>query len=139
MFGLSYTDLLMKLSWVTLAVTFIIVEIATFIDCQPLHLYWQVVPDPGTCYKAIKQLVIFGALNIFTDILLIVLPLPALMRVRRDCWALVFRDSIGLQSTDREIERPDSWRYSRWAHFWLLPPSYDYHSTSALLLMAHNK
>lgn len=29
------------------AVTFCGSIISTFVECAPLHLYWQVVPDPG--------------------------------------------------------------------------------------------
>jgi hypothetical protein len=39
--------------------------------------------SPGTCSEALGQLIILGALNIFTDILLIILPFPALFEIRR--------------------------------------------------------
>ena len=37
----------------------------------------------GTCSKGISQLIIFSTLNIFTDLMLIALPLPQLLRVKR--------------------------------------------------------
>jgi hypothetical protein len=39
--------------------------------------------SPGTCSEALGQLIIIGALNIFTDILLIILLFPALFEIRR--------------------------------------------------------
>jgi hypothetical protein len=39
--------------------------------------------NPGTCSEALGQLIILGALNIFTDVLLILLPMPALFEIRR--------------------------------------------------------
>ena len=65
-----------------------------------INLYWQVEPNPGknysrmgskakfwqaslgTFFEALGQLAILEALNIFTDILLIVLPMPALFGIR---------------------------------------------------------
>lgn len=38
---------------------------------------------PGACSKGISQLIIFSTLNIFTDLMLIALPLPHLIRVKR--------------------------------------------------------
>lgn len=89
LFGLSWTGLVMNIYWGILAGTYVVIQVVTFTDCRPLHLYWQVVPDPGTCSEALGQLIILGALNIFTDILLIILPMPALLRVRRTFWACV--------------------------------------------------
>jgi hypothetical protein len=37
----------MKFYWVILVVTYIVAQVVTFVECQPLYLYWQVVPDPG--------------------------------------------------------------------------------------------
>jgi hypothetical protein len=33
--------------WAVLGVTFTVSFIATFIECHPFKLYWQVVPNPG--------------------------------------------------------------------------------------------
>ncbi|KAE9372859.1 hypothetical protein N431DRAFT_505149 [Stipitochalara longipes BDJ] len=69
--------------WAILGVTFTVSFIATFIECHPFRLYWQVVPDPGTCSKGNVQLIVFSVLNMLTDIMLIVLPLPQLIKIRR--------------------------------------------------------
>ena len=42
------SPMVVRLFWATLAVTFIISFIVTFVECHPFQLYWQVVPDPGT-------------------------------------------------------------------------------------------
>ncbi|KAF4634785.1 hypothetical protein G7Y89_g3313 [Cudoniella acicularis] len=81
--GVHHHKIIMKIYWAILGVTYIIVQIAVFTDCRPIYLYWQVVPDPGTCSQAIGELVILGGLNIFTDILLILLPMPTLFRVKQ--------------------------------------------------------
>ena len=93
----------MKVYWVVLAVTYVVVQAVTFVECHPFHLYWQVMPNPGqrpippdfyireinliriigNCTHALLQLSVFVALNIFTDILLIILPMPWLLRMQR--------------------------------------------------------
>ncbi|KAI5841210.1 hypothetical protein BZA05DRAFT_333598 [Tricharina praecox] len=49
------------------------------------HPYGRAIkawPDPGSCVKAQAQLMTMGALNITTDICLMVIPLPLIFRVR---------------------------------------------------------
>jgi hypothetical protein len=81
--GLPWADKVMNLYWAILAATYIVIQVVTFTDCRPIHLYWQVVPSAGTCSQALGQLIILGALNIFTDILLILLPMPTLFSIQR--------------------------------------------------------
>ncbi|KAJ4258645.1 hypothetical protein NW757_003214 [Fusarium falciforme] len=57
-------------------VTYVAVQVTTFSECNPFHLYWQVVPDPGSCAKAQLQLIVVGVLNIVTDVLLLAVPIP---------------------------------------------------------------
>ena len=45
--GLPWPERIMKVYWVILFVTMIPVQVSCFTECHPLHLYWQVVPDPG--------------------------------------------------------------------------------------------
>ncbi|KAL7898160.1 hypothetical protein HDV63DRAFT_32185 [Trichoderma sp. SZMC 28014] len=63
-------------------VTYAAVQILTFVECKPFHLYWQVVPDPGSCVEAQIQLIGLGVLNIVTDFMLIVLPLPTIIKLK---------------------------------------------------------
>lgn len=37
----------MKFYWVVLVVTYLVSQVVTFVECRPLYLYWQVLPDPG--------------------------------------------------------------------------------------------
>lgn len=45
--GLSWTERVMNLYWAILAGTYVVIQVVTFTDCRPLHLYWQLVPNPG--------------------------------------------------------------------------------------------
>jgi hypothetical protein len=42
------------------AASYIVVQVVTFTECRPLHLYWQVNPDPGKCSQAQVQLITLG-------------------------------------------------------------------------------
>jgi hypothetical protein len=42
------------------AVSYVVVQVVTFTECRPLHLYWQVVPNPGNCSQAQVQLITLG-------------------------------------------------------------------------------
>ncbi|KPM43824.1 hypothetical protein AK830_g2811 [Neonectria ditissima] len=86
-----YRRLLMNLRyehitiWSYLAVfaaTYIATQVVTFTECKPFHLYWQVVPDPGDCAKAQVQLIVVGVLNIITDFMLLVLPMPLVISLK---------------------------------------------------------
>ncbi|CAP91563.1 Pc13g04940 [Penicillium rubens Wisconsin 54-1255] len=76
------------------AATYIIVQIVTFTECDPFSHYWMVLPDPGICCRAQLQLIVVsmhssnivvpsGVLNVITDIMLIALPIPILVLVKR--------------------------------------------------------
>ncbi|KAL4872099.1 hypothetical protein BDV12DRAFT_6316 [Aspergillus spectabilis] len=81
--GLPRPEMIVKLYWVILVGSLAAVQGTTFGECRPARLYWQVLPDPGQCVKANTQLVTLVALNITTDALLILLPMPWLLRVRK--------------------------------------------------------
>ena len=60
-----------------LGFTFIAVVIGTLSECHPFSHYWQVVPDPGPrCREGLVQLIVMGACDIFSDVVLIVFPIP---------------------------------------------------------------
>lgn len=64
-----------------LLITFIGVVIGTLAECQPFDHYWQVVPDPGpSCRNGYAQLFVMGICDIITDVVLIIFPLPVLLR-----------------------------------------------------------
>jgi hypothetical protein len=71
---------LVAIQWI-LVVTFVAVVISTFVECQPFHHYWQVMPDPGgQCRQGFAQLITMGACNIITDTLLAIFPIPIILR-----------------------------------------------------------
>ncbi|PGH26495.1 hypothetical protein AJ80_01809 [Polytolypa hystricis UAMH7299] len=67
-----------------LLATFIGIHIASFLECRPFRLYYQVTPSPGSCSKALRQLFAIVFLDIVTNIMLII---PAIL------WLLNFQPS----------------------------------------------
>ncbi|KAI0437877.1 hypothetical protein F4803DRAFT_126011 [Xylaria telfairii] len=65
-----------KLAWITVAITFIGNISLVFLECRPISLYWQVTPDPGTCVQAYGQLLNQTISNTILDILLIIIAYP---------------------------------------------------------------
>lgn len=62
-----------------LAFTFLGVVLATLLECQPFHAYWQVTPDPGPhCRQGWAQLYIMGITDIITDLVLVAFPVAVL-------------------------------------------------------------
>ncbi|KAG0128166.1 hypothetical protein HOY82DRAFT_39465 [Tuber indicum] len=74
--------LLIDITYVTLFLTYVAVVFVTFLECRPFPVYWQMIPDPGRCVQAVAQLVTMGSLNILTDAVLILIPLPLVFRAR---------------------------------------------------------
>ncbi|KAI9375846.1 hypothetical protein BJX61DRAFT_62522 [Aspergillus egyptiacus] len=81
--GLPKPEMIVKVYWFILLGSLVAVQGTTFGECIPSRLYWQVLPDPGDCVNANTQLVTLVALNIATDAMLILLPMPWLLRVRK--------------------------------------------------------
>jgi hypothetical protein len=79
----KWTTKLIRITWVAIPITYIIVILATFLECRPFHLYWQVDPSPGRCVKAYVQLLLQGISNIILDLLLLAISYPLLAAVRQ--------------------------------------------------------
>ncbi|KAL7951405.1 PTH11-type GPCR protein [Trichoderma barbatum] len=62
--------------------TYTVVQVFTFSECKPFHLYWQVLPDPGPCAQAQMQLIVLGVLNIVTDFMLLIMPIPVIFKLK---------------------------------------------------------
>ncbi|KAI5459717.1 hypothetical protein BGZ63DRAFT_360319 [Mariannaea sp. PMI_226] len=86
-----YRRLILNLRWehavvwsycIVFAGTYIAIQVTTFSECNPFYLYWQVVPDPGECAKAQLQLIVVGVLNIVTDTMLLILPIPVVITLK---------------------------------------------------------
>ncbi|KAI9685491.1 MAG: hypothetical protein M1822_004349 [Bathelium mastoideum] len=71
----------LKFIRIFLFATFLATVIADLAECHPFTHYWQVVPDPGPkCRQGFAQLLTMGIADILTDILLIVFPIPIILR-----------------------------------------------------------
>ncbi|PQE05132.1 integral membrane protein [Rutstroemia sp. NJR-2017a BVV2] len=78
----SHERVLVFIRWFLL-VTFIAVIIADISECQPITHYWQVVPDPGAkCRQGYAQLLVMGSVNVLTDLLLVLFPVPIIIGSR---------------------------------------------------------
>lgn len=70
----------MVLRWFLL-LTFLGVVVSTIGECQPFKRYWQVIPDPGPkCRLGYAQLATMGTANVITDLILVSLPIPIIVR-----------------------------------------------------------
>ena len=71
----------LKFIRIFLVITFLATVIADIGECQPFHHYWQVVPDPGPhCRQGFAQLLTMGIADIITDVLLVIFPIPIILR-----------------------------------------------------------
>ncbi|KAI1765707.1 hypothetical protein GGR53DRAFT_256034 [Hypoxylon sp. FL1150] len=81
--GIPWTDRLTKTTWITALLTFIAIVLATFLECRPINLYWQISPDPGQCTRAYVQLLLQCIGNIVIDILLLSIAYPLICLRKR--------------------------------------------------------
>lgn len=68
---------------ILLVVTWVSIVVTVLASCRPLNKMWQIFPDPGpTCYAGVSPILIGVTLagNILTDVYLISIPVPALLR-----------------------------------------------------------
>lgn len=66
-----------------LVVTWVSIVITVLASCRPLNRMWQIFPDPGAiCYAGVSPVLIGVTLaaNVVTDIYLISIPVPVLLR-----------------------------------------------------------
>ncbi|KAL7621712.1 hypothetical protein AAE478_009039 [Parahypoxylon ruwenzoriense] len=81
--GILWADRLTNITWVIVGITFVAVVLATFLECRPIDVYWQVDPDPGHCVRAYVQLLIQGIANIIIDLLLLSIAYPLICLRKR--------------------------------------------------------
>ncbi|CAD6505854.1 BgTH12-01341 [Blumeria graminis f. sp. triticale] len=76
----SHDFFLRSIRWLLL-ITFVIVIIADVSECRSFSGYWQVIPDPGPqCRQGYAQLLSMGTCNIITDLLLVIFPIPIIIK-----------------------------------------------------------
>lgn len=63
-----------------LLATFVAVIVSDLAECRPFSHHWQVLPDPGPhCRQAYGYLLTLAATNVFTDLLLVIFPIPIIL------------------------------------------------------------
>lgn len=68
---------------ILLGVTFMAVIIGTLAECRPFSHYWRVVPDPGpSCRQMPAQFIILATTHGFTNLALVVFPIPMIFQSR---------------------------------------------------------
>ncbi|KAI0190848.1 hypothetical protein F4808DRAFT_398806 [Astrocystis sublimbata] len=72
----NWVAMVVKITWGLVAISYVANVLTVFLECQPITLYWQVTPDPGTCVKAWGQLYAQTISNIVLDVLLIAIAYP---------------------------------------------------------------
>lgn len=63
-------------TWVFIGLSYVGVVLATFLECRPFSLYWQVYPNPGSCIKEYVQITLQAVTNIIIDLILMGISLP---------------------------------------------------------------
>ena len=77
-----YERIVSAFRWFLLA-TLLSVAISTIGECHPLNRAWQIIPDPGpACRLGYGQLATMGTTNIIADLILVVLPIPIIIKSR---------------------------------------------------------
>ncbi|QSS52426.1 hypothetical protein I7I53_08053 [Histoplasma capsulatum var. duboisii H88] len=73
-----------RLSYVILGLTYIMVALCLVLPCRPIKRYWQINPDPGNiCQPTISKISVLIVVipNVLTDVYLLSIPLPLLWKV----------------------------------------------------------
>ncbi|OAX79927.1 hypothetical protein ACJ72_05748 [Emergomyces africanus] len=83
--ALLWPNHILSASLALLAVTFVLVQVISFSECSPFHLYWQVEPTPGSCVKIILHSFVHTIANALTHLFLVAIPLPWAFQKR---WSL---------------------------------------------------
>ncbi|KAJ5903314.1 hypothetical protein N7504_005697 [Penicillium tannophilum] len=83
--GLPFMRIRILISYVSIAVTYVVVLVVILAGCHPMHKNWQIYPNPGNgCQLAVAKLHIFFTviLNVITDIELMSIPIPMLAKAK---------------------------------------------------------
>lgn len=93
-------NLVVKAAAVYVGVTYVVMEILYFgVWCRPFHDYWQTPTKNTECTTALHHLIVNLAFNLSSDILIMSIPLPLLLRAHLE-WKrkvlLVFPFTLGL-------------------------------------------
>ncbi|KAL1968059.1 hypothetical protein VTN77DRAFT_2189 [Rasamsonia byssochlamydoides] len=63
--GLMHLAIRVRIAYILLGATYIMVALSILLGCQPMHKYWQINPDPGNlCQPTISKLYLLWTVNI---------------------------------------------------------------------------
>jgi hypothetical protein len=77
---------------VVLILTIVPFEIETIFACRPIHVYWDENRPPSKCINDLAGLFVNGSVNIFADVVIMVIVLPRVYELKlhsRQRWALI--------------------------------------------------
>ncbi|CAI7594279.1 unnamed protein product [Penicillium glandicola] len=83
--GLVYMRIRIHIAYVLIAITYIATICSILFGCHPIDKNWQIYPNPGNyCQPAVSKIDIYVTvvLNVVTDIYLISIPTPMLVKAR---------------------------------------------------------
>ncbi|DAA75748.1 TPA_exp: Integral membrane protein [Trichophyton benhamiae CBS 112371] len=83
-FGIN-SKILKWLVWITIAVVaaeMVIFCIVVIFTCRPISAYWTLSFHPQECINETAHLLIGTIINIFTDLLVVILPIPTVMGLK---------------------------------------------------------
>ena len=118
-------NLAVKIAFGYVAVTYVVMEILYFaVWCRPFHDYWQTPTNNTQCTTALHHLIVNLAFNLSSDIFILSIPLPLLLKARLE-WKrkvlLVFPFSLGfftiicaILSKHLSFTRPFSAEWVNW-------------------------
>ncbi|EME78921.1 uncharacterized protein MYCFIDRAFT_200009 [Pseudocercospora fijiensis CIRAD86] len=80
---ISWTHRAIRLGWCMIALTYIAVILATFLECRPIQQYWTPHSPQPQCLRAFAQILLQCIANAAIDVLLLIISLPILQAQAR--------------------------------------------------------
>lgn len=96
--GLMQFETRVRIAYILLGVTYLATALSILLSCRPMHMFWQINPDPGSkfsysnlegrqeltqesidiCQPTVSKvyILVVVVLNVFTDVFLLFIPLP---------------------------------------------------------------
>jgi hypothetical protein len=87
-------QLLIQGTFPLLGVTWLACIFTNFLGCNPLELYWQVIPNTPQCAQGSANSSVAGSMHIFTNVVLMLLPIPAILRANFPIRSLIHLSTI---------------------------------------------
>lgn len=81
-FPLSRLTIVSKITWVGIALLAVSGTLVTLLICQPIEFNWNLYLPQGHCGSQKAAFGIYGVLNLFTDLMVLGLPIPSLVGLK---------------------------------------------------------